>query len=269
MKENRINLLIDADSLYFKISCVTKKEHQIRKAIKLKLREIENACSFFFEEVVFNIAVKGQGNYRESIYDEYKGQRPDLDPDLKKALNYAHNHLVKEHGAVQAHGMEADDLVGIWTYECMANGENYVVIHIDKDLNMLPGPHYNFDKGDLYETDLDGGFRYFMHQCLTGDRADNIKGIKGIGPKKADKILEGVPPDRMWSVVKQAWREHGIPTVNMIQSMRLLWMSANKQDVATANLNVLDRLEGDYEDFYDIEDLHLQFKGVIDHEQET
>jgi 5'-3' exonuclease len=47
-----------------------------------------------------------------------------------------------------------------------------------------------------------------MMQCLTGDTADNIKGLKGIGPKKAEKILEGVPMERRWDKVKAVYREH-------------------------------------------------------------
>ena len=31
---------------------------------------------------------------------------------------------------------------------------------------------------------------YFWSQMLIGDSSDNIKGVKGIGVKKADKILE-------------------------------------------------------------------------------
>ena len=34
--------------------------------------------------------------------------------------------------------------------------------------------------------------RRFFTQALTGDTSDNIKGIKGIGPKKAEKLLAGL-----------------------------------------------------------------------------
>ena len=61
-----------------------------------------------------------------------------------------------------------------------------------------------------------------MLQCLTGDSSDNIPGIRGIGPKKADKILSGIPMQRRWNRVRAAWRTH--KAGNPITSWRLLKM---------------------------------------------
>ncbi len=251
---NKMHILIDADSIYFKLCCCTKREKDIRKGLKQKLKEITDNARHFSEEVELFIAVKGVDNFRFSVASDYKGQRKDLEADMKKALNYANNHLIDEYGAVSSTGMEADDLVSIWAHECWANGLTYCVVHIDKDLDIIPGPHYNFDKKEVYSISPDDGFRKFMHQCLTGDRADNIAGIKGIGPKKADKILEGVPANRMWSVVKQSWREHGYKGIDLIKAARLLWMGACSNDISTANLAVINRLERGYDKFWEVED---------------
>jgi len=63
-----------------------------------------------------------------------------------------------------------------------------------------------------------------MLQCLTGDNADNIPGLKGIGPKKAEKILKGIPEKRRWNRVRAAWRGHGGSLKQLEVSYRLLRM---------------------------------------------
>ena len=68
-----------------------------------------------------------------------------------------------------------------------------------------------------------------MLQCLTGDRSDNIPGIKGIGPKKAERILSGVPMQRRWNRVRSAWRANkaGDPSV----AKRLLTMITSWEEL--------------------------------------
>lgn len=250
----RMHILLDADSVYFKICVMTKKKNEIRKSINKKLNDIKRNAGLMSEDVQLMIAVKGADNFRFSVADDYKGVRPPLEEDMKEALNYANTYLIEEHGAIRATGAEADDLVSVWAHECWANGLTYIVAHIDKDLNIIPGPHYNFDKEEIYFNEPDESFRYFMHQCLTGDRADNIAGIKGIGPKKADKILEGVAPSNMWKTVKAAWLEKGYKPIDLIKAARLLWMSTCRKDVVSANLDVIARLEGDFDKFWEVED---------------
>lgn len=50
--------------------------------------------------------------------------------------------------------------------------------------------------------------RFFCLQLLTGDSTDHIMGLKGIGPKKAEKLLEGVPHEQLLDTVRNAWRDH-------------------------------------------------------------
>ncbi len=59
---------------------------------------------------------------------------------------------------------------------------------IDKDLDMIRGWHYNFIKDKKYFIDDQQAIKHFYTQILTGDRVDNIIGLRGIGPKKAEKI---------------------------------------------------------------------------------
>lgn len=222
-------ILCDADSIYFRVACATKQKNEIRKAIRHICNEIKRNCG---TDKIF-YAVKGRGNFRYDIYADYKGHRKELEPDLKEALNYGHNFMVEDLGAVQADGMEADDLVAIWAYEQMEEGFEPVIAGIDKDLLQIPGWHYNFVKKEEPRfVDADQANMYLMLQCLTGDKADNIPGIQGIGPKKAEKILKDVPMERRWSRVKAAWRGHkaGNPDVSY-QLLRMLTSWSEFDDI--------------------------------------
>ena len=218
-------ILVDADSIYFRMACVTKKQKDIRVGIDNTMREIQQNCG----SDSFLVAVKGRGNFRKEKYPDYKSTRKELDKDVKEALNYGHNYMVDKHSAVMADDMEADDLVSIWANECRTANQEYTVAGIDKDLLQIYGTHYNFVKKEITEISEDTANLKLMLQCLTGDRSDNIPGIKGIGPKKAEKLLSGVPMQRRWNRVRAAWRANkaGDPDV----AKRLLTMITSWEEL--------------------------------------
>ena len=224
MECSMINALIDADSIYFRAAFVSKKKNEIRKIINTTMREIETQVTGVgFDTTNMMTAVKGKGNFRKDYFPFYKAHRPDLPEDLKEALSYGHEYMIKYWNAVRADGMEADDLVAIWAHESRDADEQYVVVGIDKDLKQIPGNHYNFKKIEHEFVDDDRANYNLMVQCLTGDSADNIPGIKGIGPKKAEKLLAGRhSPDTRWKRIRAAWRGYG--TGNPELSLRLLKM---------------------------------------------
>ena len=196
--------LIDADSIYFRAVMKCTKEFDIRKSIKETMNVIrrETMCNDPL------VAVKGKGNFRKDLYPAYKAHRKPLEDEIRERLAYAHNYMVESYDAVMADDMEADDLVSIWAYECMEDNIPYVIVGIDKDLLQIPGEHYNFVKGTHTNVDTDRANYNLMLQCLTGDSADNIPGLKGIGPKKAEGILRDIPMDRRWNRIRAAWRKH-------------------------------------------------------------
>jgi len=166
----------------------------------------------------------GKNNYREelAVTLPYKGNRdtshkPYWYKEIKK-------YLVSHHNAEIIDGMEADDKLGI---ECTKDNTNTVIATIDKDLRMIEGYHYNWRKGSHVDHVTEAeGTKFFYTQLLTGDMTDNIQGIRGIGPKKAEKILAGCITEReLYCAVGNAYAvAYDSPEEVMKEMADLLWI---------------------------------------------
>jgi len=132
----------------------------------------------------YTIYLSGKNNFREKVpYPvKYKGNRVERPIHLENVRGF----LLYKYKTVVTDGYEADDALGI-----MASTQPDVIIcSSDKDLNQVPGKHYNLDSREIYQVDEMEGYRNYNSQLLTGDKTDNILGIPKIGPVKASKLLE-------------------------------------------------------------------------------
>ena len=208
--------LLDADIICYRVGFASEDEDE---ALAL------HRCTGLVTEVVFFDAkcdsfdgfLTGSGNFRKDIAktQPYKGNRKQPKPKHYEALR---KHLVKM-GCVVVEGQEADDAIGIAAY--MTDPEDYTIITTDKDLNMLRGKHYNFVKKEFNYVTEEQAMRFFYTQLLTGDRTDNIQGIPGIGPKKAEKMLkDAVTEEEMYNVAKLGYADD----VVLLENARLLWL---------------------------------------------
>lgn len=129
----------------------------------------------------------GRDNFRKHVYPEYKANRKQEKP---VNLTFLQEFVKKNWGAEIAIGMEADDALGINQNKMVYKEEEETIIcSIDKDLLQVPGNHYNFVKKEFKIIDDYEGRYNFYTQMLVGDATDNIKGVEGIGPKKAAQAL--------------------------------------------------------------------------------
>lgn len=156
----------------------------------------------FFAENAF-IAVKQNDNYRDDIYSEYKANRRKPEALSNPFVPLIRDRAVTQGLAIPAINREADDLLSIWAYQAIASGDPYVIASIDKDLDCIPGTHYNPRKAIVYEVSVVEANQFFYKQLLMGDPTDNIPGIPGIGPAKAASILEGIEDEDELQVVVQ------------------------------------------------------------------
>lgn len=172
---------------------VVESESHARQCAKTILdrarREIEKKFKTKDLDIVYFLT--GKGNFREELATvaKYKGNRD----QMEKPVHYqaVRDYLVASWGAYVIDGIEADDEVSIRAWdEYRGNSNDYVVATIDKDLDQIPGWHYDYKKHVFYEVDELDGELFFYAQIISGDATDNIKGCYRIGISKAVKLVD-------------------------------------------------------------------------------
>ena len=216
---NKAKALIDGDILVYRIGFSVNDPEDEKFAIArmgnfveklLNVDDIDSYTGF----------ITGKSNYRQDIATEndYKGNRK----DAKRPVHYKalREYLMNKWCFELIDGQEAADAIGIAAYALPENQS--CVMSIDKDLDMIRGWHYNFVKQDLYHVKEEEAIKNFYMQILTGDRVDNIPGLRGIGPKKAEKILKDcVGEQQLFETVLEKY-EGDID--KLTERGRLLWI---------------------------------------------
>jgi DNA polymerase-1 len=139
-------------------------------------------------DIHMKIYLSGEDNFRSAIAETYKAHRADAERPYH--LDACKNYLWDTYLAEAQDGLEADDLMGIRACILHALPADYCICTTDKDLMGIPGCHYNWVTGQerlMSEREAD---LFFYTQLLTGDTTDNIPGLKGCGPKGAQRILK-------------------------------------------------------------------------------
>lgn len=176
--------------------------------------------------------ITGSNNYRHdiAITAKYKGNRKQ---DRPKYYDFIRDYLVDHWGFKMVNDQEADDAIGIEAYTRWQNNDkDYLICTIDKDLDMIPGLHYNFVKNERYSISEFEGLVKFYTQILTGDRVDNIIGLRGIGPAKAAAILKGCKTEfRLYQSVCAAYEQHNEPLSRLLENGRLLWIRRRENEM--------------------------------------
>ena len=163
-----------------------------RMLIKLMQERAPQHVAMFFD-------AKGP-TFRHEIYSGYKANRPPMPDDLVVQLPW-----IKKITAgfnipvIEMAGYEADDLIGTYARLAEAAGYEVVMITGDKDFVQLvtdkasiwdpmkdkimdlAGVRSEFDLSPSQIIDMMG---------LSGDTADNVPGVPGIGPKTALDLIQ-------------------------------------------------------------------------------
>lgn len=138
-------------------------------------------------------------SFREEMYPEYKAHREEMPDNLKPQIPYLR--LLTERLGIpllDAQGFEADDVIGTLARLGVKNHVNVVIVSGDKDFAQLVGPGISlYDTMKDVRTDVDGvkakfGIRpdqMIDYLALVGDASDNVPGVRGVGPKGAQKLL--------------------------------------------------------------------------------
>lgn len=216
----------------------TRKEFEpVENAIALIDGTIKKILSFYssHHEDTRIILSPSVGNFRDKIatFAKYKGNRdgavrPKHYPELLR-------HLVVGYGATITNGAEADDGISILASQI----PEHVVVSLDKDLDQIPGLHYNWVQEKQYVIDKKEACINLYSQILAGDTTDNIPGIEGIGPVKARKMLQGCTSIYdCWEVVRAAYQdkygsidEDGTGLTRALEMARLVYLQRTEGEL--------------------------------------
>jgi hypothetical protein len=217
--------IIDGDILCYRVGFACNEEPE-KVAIRTMADMLEE---LIFIELSSNIHVgylTGKDNYRHDIAktQPYKGNRKDAPRPVH--LHSLREYLITAWDFRVADGQEADDAIGI---HATLTRDNSIIVSIDKDLDMIPGHHYNPVKKDHYYVNDKEAIKNFYRQLLTGDKVDNVQGLRGIGPKKADKILGDFDTDlAMYEAVLKAYDGDA---ERVLENGQLLWIRRRKDEI--------------------------------------
>lgn len=177
---------VDGDIILYSVAFAAKDD-----SLAYACRSVRSAITTIMQTLNVegaDVYLTGKGNYREQYGDvqyPYKGHRTKEKPDHFAGLS---QYMQDTLGAILVEGEEADDRMGIDGY-----AGTHIICTLDKDLDMIPGWHYNFKRKDLYTVSPEDGDRFFYKQMLTGDATDNIPGLfKRLGKKVTKKVWEPI-----------------------------------------------------------------------------
>lgn len=178
-----------------------------------------------------NIYLTGRGNFRDAIAETkgYKANRKDKEKPVHYAL--MRDTLISKYDADVVDHEEADDAMGYAQMRMTGT----CICSIDKDMNQIPGRHFDWGKELRYTVSPPDALYFFHHQLLTGDATDNIPGVPGLGEKKATKLLTEVRPDpkAQWEIVKSTYGDNGLDHNYLQEMMQLLWIRREPDEMTT------------------------------------
>lgn len=185
------------------------------------------------KDLVVTLSDYSKPCFRYSIDPTYKGNRK----ETRKPLCFwdVRRRLEDEFDCVMFPGLEADDVMGILATK--PGPDDKIIVSRDKDMKTIPGKLWNgldFSVITPFQADL-----YHLYQTLIGDVADGYKGCPGIGPKKAEKIMEGWHPGPvLWALIVEAYVAAGLTADDALRQARLArilrwsdWDSKKKEPI--------------------------------------
>lgn len=212
---------IDGDIICYSIAFACQKKDKPMESEQFCLATVKSFIHNTVEAVAadeYRIFLTGENNFRIklAVSKPYKGNRKQEKPKYYQLIR---DYLVEHHHAEIVNDIEADDALGL------AQTEHTILCTIDKDLDMIEGQHYNWNKKKYYRVSQDDADKFFMIQWLTGDSTDNIGGAYKIGKVKAEKALAGMTDiGEMYFTVGDIYAKCGHSQEYMNEQGHLIWM---------------------------------------------
>ncbi len=138
-------------------------------------------------------------SFRKEIDPRYKAHRSEMPEDLVPQIPYIKKlALAMGIPCFEKEGYEADDIIGTITKWARRNNIEVEIVSGDKDFCQLVESHvslydtmkeFHFNEAAVVEKWGVPPSKFIDYLSIVGDTSDNIKGVAGIGPKGAEKLL--------------------------------------------------------------------------------
>jgi DNA polymerase-1 len=230
-------LLIDFDPIVYRAASAAEDELDFtpevtiitgnyRRGKNIVMQEVENLFTrFSTDKGLFFLT--SPVNFRKTVDPTYKGNRIKRKPcGFKKLKEWAK----RQWNCLEQEGLEADDLLGIEVTS--GKHDNFILCSPDKDMQQFACRIWN-NKEEFTQTPEKAALKRW-HQALAGDQTDGYAGVPGVGPKKADAILDKVKDGRYYEAVRDAFLEAGLTEDDAIRNIRLATiLTADQWDTET------------------------------------
>ena len=199
-------LIVDGNSLayraYYAMPFLTSPEGTNTGAVfgffNMLLKAIEDNTPNYIA-VAFDFS---KHTFRTEIFKDYKGTRQETPPELREQFPIIKELLKKLKIAVfEMENIEADDIIGTLakssktTKNLILSGDRDLLQLIDTNTEVLLTKHGTTSTKSMTLESLKEEMHITPSQvvdlkALMGDNSDNIPGVKGVGPKTAQDLIE-------------------------------------------------------------------------------
>lgn len=191
--------LIDADKLKHLVAYdvysdlkhnIPRDPHRLAYLIEERIAGIFS--NFSAKGYIFCFSGKSFDTFRSAVAIEkkYKGSREN-DPTFYEGkiedMAEVVRTVMKTYPVLLFKDLEADDVL------CYLQCDQTFIYSNDKDLNQIPGWHFDAVKRDVKKISEEEAHRNLCYQLIVGDSTDCIPGLPGYGAVKAQKIIDSVP----------------------------------------------------------------------------
>lgn len=169
------------------------------------LRTIESLTKSYNAERTIVCFDFGKSYYRMELLDTYKGNRtkPKEEEEIKhyeeffSCLNTIPEILPYQ--TLKFRGLEADDIITFLTKNVSPSYDHTWIVTSDRDMYQLLSDNISIfnifsrkeiDMASFLETHSLSPEEYLFSRILEGDKSDNILGVEGVGPKRAQQLAK-------------------------------------------------------------------------------
>ena len=192
--------LIDLSGIYRTHWHATEHKPQ-NEAMSRTLEDIERNTQGYDPNNVAICCDTRVPTFRSKLCESYKESRAEAPAGLYALMRATEDELAKSHHIFRADGFEADDVCASLAafLQDAVRGCEIELVSTDKDLNqcvtdscvrIVPKSGKRYDVAAVVKE-----FGVLPHlfphwQVFVGDKADDILGVKGVGPKAATKLID-------------------------------------------------------------------------------